>query len=199
MAKRLRSPRAAGTDADPSGTEADPSGCPGTAGLTGAADTRADLGWALSIVFREFRMSAGTSLAELPGGPRGFLVLNSVAQGLPRSQLALAQQLGVDKTVMTYLLDELEGAGLVTRRPDPADRRARHVAVTPKGARALADSARRLVDAEDKVLFALSAAERETLRDLLGRVATAAQSAASSPCQQASPSAVCLEAPEPLC
>ena len=32
---------------------------------------------------------------------------------------------------MTYLLDDLEAAGLVERRPDPTDRRARRVAPTP--------------------------------------------------------------------
>ena len=115
-------------------------------------------------------------MADLPGGLRGYLVLAAVAQGQPRSQLALAQQLAVDKTAMTYLLDELETAGLVTRRPDPADRRARQVAVTAKGSTVLEDFGRRLVEAEAKVLAPLSAAERKTLRELLGRVANSAQS-----------------------
>jgi DNA-binding MarR family transcriptional regulator len=138
--------------------------------------TEADLGWALSIVSREFRMTAGSSVADLPGGLRGYLVLTAVAQGQPRSQLALAQQLAVDKTAMTYLLDELEGAGLVTRRPDPADRRARQVAVTAEGSKLLKQFAQRLEAAEANVLSALNTAERKTLRELLGRVANSAQS-----------------------
>jgi DNA-binding MarR family transcriptional regulator len=147
---------------------------------SGTADTEADLGWALAIVTRAFRLHAGSSLSELSGGPRGFLVLRSVAQGQPRSQLALAQQVGVDKTVMTYLLDELEEAGLVTRRPDPADRRARQVTITPAGTSALEEFGRRLDEAEAKVLAPLSAAERKTLRELLGRAANSAQSVSSA-------------------
>jgi len=50
-------------------------------------------------------------------------VLVAAARGNARNQLALAQQLGVDRTVMTYLIDDLERAGYVERRPDPADRR----------------------------------------------------------------------------
>lgn len=157
---------------------------------SGADGEEADLGWALAIVTRAFRLHAGTSLSELAGGPRGFLVLRSVAQGRPRSQLALAQLLGVDKTVMTYLLDELEGAGLVTRRPDPADRRARQVTITAAGTVALEEFGRRLDEAEEKVLAPLNAAERKTLRELLGRAANSAQSVGGA-------AEACLEAAEP--
>ena len=34
---------------------------------------------------------------------------------------------------MTYLLDDLEQAGLIERRPEPADRRARRVVATDAG------------------------------------------------------------------
>jgi DNA-binding MarR family transcriptional regulator len=34
---------------------------------------------------------------------------------------------------MTYLLDSLAEAGLVERRPDPADRRARRIVATARG------------------------------------------------------------------
>jgi DNA-binding MarR family transcriptional regulator len=141
----------------------------------GAGGTEADLGWALAIVNRAFRQRAGASMIDVPGGPRGHLVLSTVAQGPPRSQLALAQQLGVDKTVMTYLLDELEAAGLLTRRPDPADRRARQVVITARGTRSLAKFGHRIGEAEDKLLAPLDAAERTVLRELLGRIARSTQ------------------------
>jgi DNA-binding MarR family transcriptional regulator len=143
---------------------------------TGGEGIDADLGWALAIVSRAFRLRAGESMADLPGGPRGFLVLTAVAQGPPRSQLALAQQLGVDKTVMTYLLDVLETAGVVTRRPDPADRRARQIAITAHGSGLLLEFGQRLAEAEHRLLASLSDAEGTVFRDLLGRVARSAQS-----------------------
>src|SRR5579875_4160574 len=80
------------------------------------ADGPGDLGWGLAIVARVLRENAAAAVADLPGGPRGYLVLATVARGRARSQLALAQACGVDKTVMTYLLDDLERAGLLERR-----------------------------------------------------------------------------------
>jgi DNA-binding MarR family transcriptional regulator len=67
-------------------------------------------------------------------------VLSAAAHGTVGSQLALALHLGVDRTVMTYLLDDLEAAGLIERRPDPADRRARQVVATRQGTKLLAAS-----------------------------------------------------------
>lgn len=57
--------------------------------------------------------------------------------GLPASQLALPHCLVIDRTVMTRLVDDIERAGLVTRRPDQADRRVRQVLATPAGRAAL--------------------------------------------------------------
>lgn len=131
----------------------------------------ADLGWALGVVFRGYLKVANAAFADLPGGPRGYQVLAAAARDLPRSQLALAQQLGVDRTVMTYLLDDLEQAGLVERRPDPADRRARRLFATEDGKVLLCKLDQRLRQAEDYVLGALEEADRHTLRGLLQRVA----------------------------
>jgi DNA-binding MarR family transcriptional regulator len=130
-----------------------------------------DLGWALGVVFRGYIKTANTVMAEVPGGPRGYQVLTAAARGLSGTQLALAQQLGIDRTVMTYLLDDLEKAGLVQRRPDPADRRARLIAPTDQGVEALCDLERRLRSTEDEVLGILDESERASFRMLLQRVA----------------------------
>jgi DNA-binding MarR family transcriptional regulator len=100
-------------------------------------------------------------------------VLTACAREEPPTQLALARRLGVDRTVMTHLIDDLERAGLVERRPDPADRRARRIVVTEPGGALLAVLDRRLADVEDVVLGPLDPAERRTLRALLSRVAVA--------------------------
>ncbi len=94
----------------------------------GCADALADdLGWGLGMIFRAYVKAAHAAVTDLPGGPRGYQVLCAAAQGAVNSQLALAQHLGVDRTVMTYLIDDLEAANLIERRPDPADRRARRI------------------------------------------------------------------------
>lgn len=147
---------------------ADRAGDPGAA--TDEHPLDGDLGFSLAVVFRTYQQVVNAAMADVPGGPRGYRVLATATHDLPRTQLALAQQLGMDRTVMTYLLDDLEGAGLVERRPDPADRRARQVAVTAAGCTLLAALHKRLKRAEEHVLGALTEDERTTFRVLLARL-----------------------------
>ena len=136
-----------------------------------AAPVESDLGWALGVVFRRYVKASAAALEGLPGGPRGYQVLATTNSEGPKRQLDLAAQLGVDRTVMTYLLDDLEKAGLVQRRPDPADRRARLIAPTDEGVEALCDLERRLRSTEEEVLGILEESERASFRMLLQRVA----------------------------
>jgi len=131
-----------------------------------------DLGWALGAVFRSYAKAANLAFSELPGGPRGYQVLAAAARGERGSQLKLAQHLGVDRTVMTYLLDKLESAGLIERHQDPQDRRARYIVATASGRERLEDLRRRLQAAEQHVLAGLDSTEdRSAFRSLLRRLA----------------------------
>ena len=116
-----------------------------------------DLGWGLGMIFRAYVKAAHAAMAGLPGGPRGYQVLSAAAQRTVGSQLALAQHLGVDRTVMTYLLDDLEAAGLIERRPDPANRRARRIVATQLGNELLTTLNERLRAAEALLLAPLGA------------------------------------------
>ncbi|GAA0948216.1 MarR family winged helix-turn-helix transcriptional regulator [Pseudonocardia zijingensis] len=141
--------------------------------MTSPPDVEQDLGWALGTVLRSYLRLANEAVAGVPGGPRGYQVLSSAASGERTSQLAMAQSLGVDRTVMTYLLDDLEKAGLVERKPDPADRRARRVLLTEAGTARLCAAERGLRKVEEHLLGPLDPDERHTLRTLLQRVALA--------------------------
>ncbi len=146
---------------------------PARAGKSCGAALSDDLGWALGVVLRSYAKAANAAFAGLPGGSRGYQVLAAASRGEPGSQLELAHHLGVDRTVMTYLLDDLEGAGLIERRPDPADRRARRIVVTAPGRERLTDLGRRLRAAEDQVLAGLPAdGDRRAFRALLRQLAT---------------------------
>jgi DNA-binding MarR family transcriptional regulator len=148
------------------GTRAVPAPDPATCTLSN------DLGWALGAVFRAYVKAAHETLDDLPGGPRGYQVLAAAAGDEHGSQLALAQHLGVDRTVMTYLLDDLEAAGLIERRPDPADRRARRIVATRRGHDTLTRLGQRLRAAEEQLLSGLDADEdRQVFRRLLRRLA----------------------------
>lgn len=120
---------------------------------------------------RTYLRTTAEALADVPGGPRGYQVLTASVREEPPTQLALARRLGLDRTVMTHLLDDLEGAGLVERRADPTDRRARRIVATPAGGALLDALDRRLADVEETVLRALDPDERRTLRGLLAKVA----------------------------
>jgi len=139
---------------------------------------RADLGWALGVVFRAYRKQADAVVGDVPGGPRGYHVLTAAARPASLRQAAIAHEIGLDRTVMTYLVDELEGAGLLRRQPDPHDRRARLLALTPEGEQCIADVERRLAVVEERLLHVLAAPEQETLRCLLQRVARQADAIA---------------------
>jgi DNA-binding MarR family transcriptional regulator len=133
-----------------------------------------DLGWGLGVVLRAYATAAHTAVADLPGGPRGYQILSAAAKGTVASQLALAQHLGVDRTVMTYLLDDLEAARLIERRPDPADRRARRIVATQLGTELLATLNDRLRAAEAHLLAPLDRETRETFRAQVRLLATRA-------------------------
>ncbi len=137
-----------------------------------AGDTlRGDFGWALGVVFRAYLKAANDVIGALPGGPRGHQVLEAATRTPPVTQRVIAQEVGIDRTVMTYLLDDLEREGLLTRRPDPADRRGRQVVATERGLARLADLRAKLATAQDHVLGDLPPADRDALRGLLQRAA----------------------------
>jgi DNA-binding MarR family transcriptional regulator len=102
-----------------------------------------------------------------------YIALSHVARSPAGTQLELAQAIGYDKTRLIGLLDELERDGLVTREPDPSDRRARIVHITARGRElhaAVVDDIRAM---EEEVLGDLSEAERAMLLEVLPRLANA--------------------------
>nr|WP_281366594.1 MarR family winged helix-turn-helix transcriptional regulator [Nocardioides thalensis] len=110
----------------------------------------------------------------MPQGARGYEVLCAVVNGDHPSQLALARHLGIDRTVMTYLVDDLVEAGLVERRPNPTDRRQRLVVATRAGEELVATRCAQVAEAEAELLHGLEPAERAQLRRLLDKAAGAA-------------------------
>jgi DNA-binding MarR family transcriptional regulator len=139
---------------------------------SGAApeDLGTDLGWALGAVLRAFIKRGGHVFADVPGGHRGYQVLLAAISS-EGTQLALANRLGVDRTVMTYLLDDLEKATLIERKQDPNDRRARRIVVTDPGRTLVRVLREELSRIEADLLNALSETESTHFRTLLRTVA----------------------------
>jgi DNA-binding MarR family transcriptional regulator len=91
----------------------------------------------------------------------GYVVLNALDGRPARTQAALAQAIGADKTRIIAILDELQDAGLITREPDPADRRVRLLASTDAGRRVRAAAQTAIQANEDRVLARLAPADRQ--------------------------------------
>ena len=139
--------------------------------VSGAPDG-AGIGWSLGVLVRAYRAAVDVIVAPVPHGPRGYEVLAAVVHGNQPSQLALAAHLGMDRTVMTYLIDDLVEAGLVERRLNPLDRRARKIIATGSGVAMLTDLERRVRAAEDTLLLRVLDDEgRANFRLTLSRVA----------------------------
>ena len=101
-------------------------------------------------------------------------VLNLLADG-PVSQQQLGEQLGIDRTTVVELIDDLEEQGVVERRRNPADRRSYSLHLTAKG-RTIQKRATRAFDAAvDEFFGPLTTAERKALADMLRRMILAAQ------------------------
>lgn len=132
-----------------------------------APSLRANLGWALATLLREYQKRVDAALADLPGGARAFLVMSLVDRETCHSQIAIAARLGLDKTTLTYLIDGLEQDGLVRRTPDPQDRRSRHINLTAKGRKTLARFTDSVEAVERQVLSRLSTAEAAQFQNML--------------------------------
>ena len=123
----------------------------------------------LVIAARTGQALAGRRLAPMGLNVRLCGVLNLLAEG-PISQHALGDQLGIDRTTMVELIDELESQGIVVRRRNASDRRSYALSLTPKGRTVQKRAARAFDGAADEFLNALKPAERDQLLDMLQRL-----------------------------
>ena len=102
-------------------------------------------------------------------GPQ-MRLLATISRNPGASQIVLANLLDVEPITAARMLDRLQQAGLVERRPDPADRRAWRLHLTPR-AEPLLSAARVKIDTMiDAALDGFSTQERTTLALLLTRL-----------------------------
>ncbi|GAA0252002.1 MarR family winged helix-turn-helix transcriptional regulator [Cryptosporangium japonicum] len=130
-----------------------------------------NIGFLMSRASGQLVRATNAALAEDGLRVRQYSVLALVCEsdaGL--SQRDLAEVLALDPSQVVALVDDLHRAGLVERRPSPADRRTKLVVPTERG-RGVAVRVGERADARlADQLGALSDSERDTLRALLSRV-----------------------------
>ena len=129
------------------------------------------------LFFRLWRASHTRTAEELETvglTPALFALLNVLAARPGANQQEIGSTMGIDPSTMVSLIDQLEDTGLAKRRPHPKDRRAREVAITPKGRRLLERARQMASQVEDDVLRGLTRAERRQLLTLLRRALSTA-------------------------
>ena len=110
-------------------------------------------------------------LAAFEVQPRHFGMLNHLAANEGQSQQALSNALGIHRSAVVALVDDLENRGLAERRRDPVDRRAHALYLTRAGRKLLAELERVAKEDEAELLTALGSSERKQLISLLQRLA----------------------------
>lgn len=130
-----------------------------------------DVGFLLARANALAMAEGNLSLAEHGLRARSYSVLVLSASVTGPTQRELAEILRLDPSQVVSLVDELEGRGLVERRPAETDRRANVVIATDAGRSLLEHASLSARSAEQRVLNVLSLPEQVQLRALLGRVA----------------------------
>nr|WP_030637843.1 MarR family winged helix-turn-helix transcriptional regulator [Streptomyces flavovirens] len=140
-----------------------------TGGLPSAA-LGGPVSHAVSRVARLHRMTAGRLLKGLglyPG--QEFLMMHLWDNGAVR-QAELIKAMDLDPSTVTKMLQRLEQAGHVHRRPDPGDRRAVLVEATERSCALRAEVRDAWSGLEEHTLADLDPAERAELIRLLAKV-----------------------------
>ena len=110
---------------------------------------------------------------RLAGGNAGPMpVFFALAGGGTLSQTALARWASVEQPTMANTLNRMERDGLISRKPDPADKRSALISLSKLGRQRATEA---LISAQEVNGLALSGfkpAEREMLLDMLRRVAS---------------------------
>lgn len=148
------------------------------------ADNRIVLGPWLQHAARAWRTQADAAFAEHGlSFATGAALLYVHRLGGGMRQNILARHMGIEGPSLVRLLDQLCAAGLVRRRDDPHDRRAKTLELTREG-RALVEGVERVLDTvRDRLLRRVGAADLAATLRVLEAIADAAGETLPIPAQ----------------
>jgi len=124
------------------------------------------------LLFKCARLVNERALATLPGDgeprprPAHMALFPHIALDGTRPS-ELAKKLGVSKQAVGQLVGELEAMGMVERRPDPDDGRAKRVCFTEQGLQSILDGLAHLRRVEAELAKAIGKETMASLRDAL--------------------------------
>jgi DNA-binding MarR family transcriptional regulator len=92
-----------------------------------------EITWLLHRAAQRMRSATGEQAEQHGIQLRDYIVLSALHKTPNLTQVELGKALGLDKTTLMSQLDGLERMGLIMRRNDPRDRRARIPEITEAG------------------------------------------------------------------
>ena len=129
-----------------------------------------NLAEAFWAVARRLRLRTRSALEPWDISPSLARALSTLHRHGDLRLSALAEHLHIAPRSATEVVDDLERFGLAQRRPDPADRRATLVSLTPEGARTSRDIQRARQSVGEGFFAALDAEDRDDLARVLRKL-----------------------------
>ncbi len=105
---------------------------------------------------------------DISPGQLGVMLVVENNPGI--NQTRAGKALGVDRSTLVSIIDKLESRALIERASAPNDRRSHALMLTDAGRDFIGQLKPSLIAHEDEVARNLSADERRTLNELLGRI-----------------------------
>jgi MarR family transcriptional regulator, lower aerobic nicotinate degradation pathway regulator len=118
------------------------------------------VGFLMREAASRFRVRVERMLFEFHLRPQQLLMLITLRDEGPMSQLALGQRLGMDRTTTMQSAQALADAGYIDRQDDPDDRRVYRLTLTSQGRRLAATLEGRLKKIDQELLAPLSVEDR---------------------------------------
>jgi MarR family transcriptional regulator, organic hydroperoxide resistance regulator len=126
-----------------------------------------EITWLLHRAAQRMRGATSEQAEEHGLQLREYIILSALDLSPGLTQIELGRALGLDKTTLMTGLDGLERQGLIVRRTDPHDRRARIPEITRAGSTVRADVAKACAQAEAAALEGISDESERALRQML--------------------------------
>ncbi|GAB1259987.1 MarR family transcriptional regulator [Aurantivibrio plasticivorans] len=93
-----------------------------------------------------------------------WMVLNVLDQGTAKTPASIAEQIGIDRSAVTRLLDRLENKQLIERLHDKLDRRSVIIKMTTQGAKLIEELNELAQEHQDHFLSALPNTEHRSFK-----------------------------------
>lgn len=139
------------------------------AGYPGALSAR--VGFLLARAHLISREKADRALDGVGTSMKAFAALSTLKSDGPTSQQRLSQRIRMDPATMVEVIDQLEKDGHIVRHRNPQDRREYRLRMTASGRALLSRAERAILAAERETLRGLDPGQKESLLELLGRIA----------------------------